>query len=284
MSLTTPRIDAHLHLWDLDPEVYTWLRPESGDLYSSFPPERIEGALVDQHIDGVILVQAADSPADTAYLLEVAAAHDWVAGVVGWVQLDDESVAVGQLDALADAHVLRGIRHLVHDDPRADFLRLPAVRASLRSVAARGLTFDVPDAWPHHLDAAAELASDIDDLTVVIDHLAKPPTDWAARQSWRRSLAAVAARPNTVAKFSGLRSAVAAGYSAATLLPLWNDALELFGPSRLMWGSDWPVSGRTYAEIIEPILTLVVTLSDSERAAVLGGTAANVYGTLEVAR
>lgn len=283
MTHAVPRIDAHLHLWDLTSGGYGWLRPEHGDLHANFSPEDVAPSLAAAGVDGAVLVQADDTAADTAYLLDVASRHPWVVGVVGWVQLDDPTRAAAELDGLASFDVLRGIRHLVHDDPRPDFLDLASVRESLRLVAARGLAFDVPDAWPGHLEQIPSLAAELDELTIVIDHLGKPPRDEAARNAWRSALADAAARPNTIAKFSGLTDATAV-YSAEGLGRLWNDALELFGPSRMMWGSDWPVSGRTYARIVDPLMELISTLSPDERDAILGRTAAGVYGILEVAR
>lgn len=283
MTHAVPRIDAHLHLWDLTGGGYDWLGPQHGSLHASFGPEDAAPALADAGVDGAVLVQADDTSADTAYLLDVASRHPWVVGVVGWVKLDDPDVAAAQLDGLSSHEVLRGIRHLVHDDPRPDFLELPSVRQSLRLVASRGLAFDVPDAWPGHLHLIPSLASELDELRIVVDHLGKPPRDEAARSAWRNALADVAAHPTTSVKFSGLTTATAA-YSADGLRRLWNDALDLFGPSRMMWGSDWPVSGRAYGQIVEPIMDLISTLSPDERDAVLGRTAADVYGILEVAR
>ncbi len=137
-------------------------------------------------------------------MLDVAHRHDWVAGVVGWVPLDDTRAAAAALDELDAEPLLRGIRHLVHDDPRDEFLDLPAVRASLAAVAAHGLAFDVPDAWPRHLAGAGRVARAVPELTVVIDHLAKPPVGTDAFEAWEAELRRVAALPNTMAKFSGL--------------------------------------------------------------------------------
>jgi len=283
MTTAPLRIDAHLHLWDLELGEYSWLGPDSGDLYASFRAEDAAPGLARAGVDGAVLVQAEDSLADTEYLLAVASRHPWVLAVVGWVQLDDPDAAATQLDDVSSHPALRGIRHLVHDDPRDDFLELPPVRRSLRDIAARGLAFDVPDSWPRHLPGIPSLADDLPELTIVIDHLGKPPRDPGERAAWHSALTDAAARPNTVAKLSGLTSSVPE-YTAGGLEELWTTALDAFGPSRLLWGSDWPVSGRGYDEIVDPLFALVSTLSADEQRAVLGGTAEHVYNIPEVAR
>jgi L-fuconolactonase len=178
---------------------------------------------------------------DTELLLDIADQHAWVAGVVGWVQLDDPAVAVGQLDRWQQHPAFCGVRHLVHDDERDDFLSLPTVRRSLSALAERDVTFDVPDRVAASPRRDGAVAAAVPELRVVVDHLGKPPfgrDDWA---QWRRVLAEVAARPNVTAKVSGLQTPGRL-MTVDGLRPAWDTALELFGPRRLMWGSDWPMT------------------------------------------
>ncbi|MGW9169376.1 amidohydrolase family protein [Agromyces sp. NPDC055658] len=271
-------IDAHLHLWTRSEGAYPWITPELGPLYADFGPGDARVELDAAGIDAAILVQAADSAADTRFMLDVAARHEWVAGVVGWVPLDDTAAAIDALDDLSEERRLRGIRHLVHVDPRDDFLDLPAVRSSLAEVAARGLAFDVPDAWPRHLGAARRLAAELPGLTVVIDHLAKPPVGGDGFDEWRREFAATAALPNTVAKFSGLHLPGVA-FDESSVRPSFEVALDLFGADRLMYGGDWPMSvpHGGYASTWRVMRACLDDLAPSELAAVLGGTAERVY-------
>lgn len=271
-------IDAHLHLWDRSVSDYTWITPELGPLYADFGPARARAELDAAGIDAAILVQAEDSIADTRFMLDIAAVNDWVVGVVGWVPLDDRAAAFAALDALAGETALRGIRHLVHGDPRDDFLELPEVRASLAELARRGLVFDVPDAWPRHLGATRRLARDLPELTVVIDHLGKPPVGRDDFAAWRREFEAVAALPNTVAKFSGLHLPGVA-FGAETVQPLCEIALEAFGPNRVMYGGDWPMSvpHGGYQPTWAVMRGCLDALASDERDAVLGGTAERVY-------
>jgi L-fuconolactonase len=272
-------LDAHLHVWDLSVCRYPWLTPELGELYATFPPELAAEQLATNGIPAAVIVQAEDSLAETDYLLSVADRHSWVAGVVGWLPLAEPDQAQAAMEERAADRRFRGVRHLVHDDPRADFLDLPAVRTSLRRVSAFGYPFDVPDAWPRHLAQAGRVARDVPELTVVIDHLAKPPLGRPDEPAWRQELARVGGYPNVVAKVSGLHLP-GVPYTVEALRPAWELALEVFGANRLMFGSDWPicVPHGGYQPTFEVLTTLVGELSPAEQALVMSGTAARVYG------
>lgn len=277
-------IDSHLHLWDLSVSAYAWLPPD-GPLHRSFTAGQARSELAAAGVDTAILVQAEDSEADTEFLLAQAETHDWIAGVVGWVRLDDPPEAQRQLDRYQRHTAFSGVRHLVHDDPRADFLDLPAVRRSLGLLAERGLPFDVPDAWPAHLARTAELAAALPGLTIVVDHLGKPPREPDAFAAWERTLREVASRPNTVAKLSGLQMP-GEPFTAAAVRPAVTVAFEAFGPDRLMYGGDWPMTVHFggYGTAWEVYAALLGELSRDERERVLSGTASAVYGMAERVR
>ena len=274
----TAVVDAHLHVWDLARSEYAWLTPELGPLHATFTPEQAHAELRAAGIASAVLVQAEDSERDTELMLEAARRHPWIAGVVGWVQLDDPTVADRQLERWDEEPRLCGVRHLVHDDPRDEFLTLEPVRRSLRRLGERGIPFDVPDAWPRHLGATADLAAALGDLQVVVDHLGKPPYGSADWERWRRTLSEVAAQPNTTAKVSGLQ-VPGRPFTVAEVRPAWEAALELFGAERLMWGSDWPLTVLVggYAHAWEVMSSLVAELSPHEQARILSGTATSVY-------
>jgi L-fuconolactonase len=279
MTTARPIVDSHVHVWDLSLSDYAWLGPQHGPLNRSFSPAEAADELTAAGVTAGVLVQAEDSTADTAYLLDVAERYDAFVGVVGWVQLDDPDLTARQLAELAAYPRLRGVRHLVHDDPRDDFLLLPEVRASLRIVAKAGLVLDVPDAWPRHLAQVAGLAVELPELTAVIDHLGKPPRGAAELTDWELALRTAAVVPNTVAKVSGLH-VDGQPFTADALRPVWEIALDAFGPSRLMYGGDWPISilSGGYARHWEVLSTLIGELTNDEQDLVLGGTATATYG------
>jgi L-fuconolactonase len=281
--VTSSPLDAHVHVWDLAVNSYPWLGPQHGGLYTNFTPDQAAEALAGCGIGAAVLVQAEDSTAETGYLLAVADRAPWVAGVVGWLPLADPRGTAASLEELRRHPRFCGVRHLVHADPRADFLDTAPVRESLRRVAAAGLPFDVPDAFPRHLTQTARLAEDVPELVVVVDHLAKPPLGRPEMGEWRAQLRRVAAAPNAVAKVSGLR-APGSPYTVEAVRPAWEAALELFGPDRLMFGSDWPVTvpedghgPQGYRPTYEVLAALVAELPDGEQRAIMGGTARRVY-------
>ncbi|OQO89419.1 hydrolase [Saccharomonospora piscinae] len=270
-------VDAHLHVWDLSVSSYSWIPPGS-HLHTTVTAERARAELTEAGIGSALLVQAEDSDRDTDFLLSQAAAHPWLAGVVGWVRLDEPRQARERLEELGAHTALRGVRHLVHDDPRADFLAMPRVRTSLAALAEHGLPFDVPDAWPRHLAATVELADALPRLRIVLDHLGKPPDDPAEFTQWHAVVTELARRPNTVAKVSGLH-APGRPVTTEALRPAWEAALDAFGPDRLLYGGDWPMTlpHGGYQPMWRATAQLVAELSPGEQTAVLGGTARAVY-------
>ncbi len=272
-------IDSHLHVWDLQVSDYAWLRPEHGPLHRSFPPEEAADQLAAAGVTAAVLVQAEDSAADTDYMLGVADRFEFVAGVVGWVDLNDPTTAAQQLERYGGHPLFRGVRHLVHDDPRDDFLELPGVRTSLSLLVEHGLPLDVPDAWPRHLASVAVLAEALPTLTVVVDHLAKPPRGSDDLGVWEKQLRRVAGHPNTAAKLSGLQMP-SQPFTRAELRPLLDIALDAFGVDRLMYGSDWPmtVPQGGYGAHWQVVSELIGELSEAEQNQLLCETATAVYG------
>ncbi|WP_104087239.1 amidohydrolase [Arthrobacter sp. GMC3] len=274
------RLDSHLHLWELGEGQYSWLSPASGPLYETFTVEQAKETLTAAGVQRAILVQADDTAADTVAMLDNAAAHDFIAGVVGWLPLEDPAAAQALLEKWLQHPKFCGVRTLIHDDPRPDVLEIPAVRESLSMLARAGLPFDVPNAFPRYLGQTAKLAADMPELTLVLDHLGKPPrSDGAAEMArWEQQLRAVAALPNTVAKVSGLHCD-GVEYSAEALEQVWTVALDAFGPERLMFGGDWPVSllGAGYTRTVEVMAALLEPLSTAEAADIWSATAVRVY-------
>lgn len=272
-------LDSHLHVWDLGVNTYPWLGPHHGSLFSTYSAHQARQELQAVGIEEAVLVQAEDSEAETWYMLDVARQHRWIRGVVGWVPLDDAAAARELLDRYADHPRLVGLRHLVHDDPRADLLDSSEAHRTLAVVADRGYPVDIPDAWPRHLQQVERLAAAVPELVVVVDHLAKPPRGEHDFPEWASTLQRVARRQNTVAKVSGLH-VPGQPYTPAALRPVWDVALEAFGPDRLLYGSDWPMSvphggpGITH----EVLMALIEELSPREQSLVLRENTERVYG------
>lgn len=275
----SPRIlDAHLHVWDLQTNTYPWLTPDLGPLYANYSIEQVATESRAAGIAEAILVQAEDSVAETEYLLALATEHSWIRGVVGWLPLDDPEAAAILLQRYERNPLLVGLRHLIHDDPRPELLDSADAHRTLAAVAEHGYPVDIPDAWPRHLQQVERLAAALPGLTIVVDHLGKPPRGQADFPHWAAALRRVAAHGNTVAKLSGLHMP-GQPYTAAALRPAWEVALEAFGPNRLLYGSDWPMSvphgghGLTHRVLMD----LVAELSVPERMRILRDNAHRVY-------
>jgi L-fuconolactonase len=279
-------VDAHHHFWSYGTYQTSWMGapPYAGDpvflpLRRSFQPADLKPELNAAAIKHTIAVEAADGKAENEALLARARAHDWVAGVVGWVPLDLPNEAERMLDALADERAFVGVRHLVNVEPDPDWVVRRAVLDGLKVLAGRGLTFDYVGILPRLLEDVPVLAQGIPNLRIVIDHLGKPPIVGRGFEPWGSLLARAARMPNVFAKISGLDAGQSDRWTAADIAPYVDHALELFGPDRLMFGSDWPVAilRGGYAKVWHETNVALAALSRDERERILGGTAVDVY-------
>ncbi len=281
-SRAVPAIDAHHHLWDPARAEYPWMTDELAPIRRPFGVADLVPLLDAAGIDATVLVQTRSALDETREFLATAAGTSRIAGVVGWVDLTNPAVA-DDLAALAEGPggtKLVGIRHQVHDEPDPGWLSRPDVRRGLRAVQAAGLTYDLL-VRARELPAALDVATALPGLRFVIDHVAKPAIRDRAWEPWASRLAAFAGLDHVSCKLSGLvNEASWMSWTVADLRPYADHALTTFSPGRLAFGSDWPVSlvAAPYALVVETAKALVADLSPDERAAVMGGTAVEVYG------
>jgi L-fuconolactonase len=268
-------VDAHLHVWRRARSPYGWLRgdgliPVAGD----HPLEDALPALRNAGVDAVVLVQADDADGDTDLMSEEADAHPEVAGVVGWLPLDDEERAAARLEALRRRGRLAGVRSLIHDRPDDAWILGAEAAAGLALLEREGIPFDYVTADPRAMRHLPELAARHPDLTIVLDHLGKPPVG-GDLAPWRELLRSAAGIPRLVAKVSGLSPIEPDGVRVVV-----GDALEILGAERLLYGGDWPMVDLAggYGVWWGAIHPIVDALAPDERSAILGGTAQRVYG------
>ncbi len=276
-------IDAHQHFWNLGSVAYPWLRPEHGVLYRNFTPQELEPQLQAAGIAGTVLVQAANGFEDTRAMLELSDRFSWIKAVVGWIPLTEPVIATRALEVLSSHPKFRGVRHLIHDEPDADYLLKPEVLETLEILANRGLTFDVVSVLARHLELVPIVAANIPKLKMVIDHLSKPPIKVGGWQPWADLLKAASQHPNVYAKISGLNTAADwQSWNASHLEPYVAHALECFGANRLMFGSDYPVAllAGDYAKVWSETNQLLERITAVQKAQILGGTASAFYGLL----
>jgi len=279
------RIDSHQHFWRYDPAEYGWIDESMRALRRDFLPADLRPLMASAGVDACVAVQARQTLDETTWLLELAAANPFVAGVVGWVDLQSPA-ADRDLAALSGRKKLVGIRHIVQAEPD-DFLLRPAFQRGIGLLEKYRLAYDIL-IYPRHLKGAAEFVSRFPSQRFVLDHLAKPDIRRHGIGAWRDDLERLAACPNVWGKLSGLvTEADWHSWTADQIRPYLDVAFECFGAERLMIGSDWPVCtvAATYERTMAVIGDYVARCTESERNAVLGGTAERFWNlTVPVGR
>lgn len=277
-------IDAHHHLWDPADRPYAWMEDDTvAALRRRFDVDDLRAATTDAGVTATIVVQAAHDPGETAFLLTQPAP---VAGVVGWVDLTAPDVAeqLAALDrhgrtATAPVHGagLVGIRHQAQDEPDPGWLSRPEVVRGVRAVAAAGLAYDLLVRAREHA-AGLALVDAVPEARFVLDHAGKPAIA-TGDDGWRQRMADFAARPNVVCKVSGLLTEAGSDWRSRPVARYAREVVEVFGPDRSAFGSDWPVStlAADYAEVLGTTQDALADLTDDERDAVFRGTAEATY-------
>ncbi len=272
------RIDAHQHFWCLGRGDYGWLTPALAPIYRDFSPSDLAPVLRSRGIDKTILVQAAPTYAETLYMLELAERTPFVAGVVGWIDFDAVDAASRIANVAAEQPLLVGLRPMLHDIADDDWLLRPNLAAAFDAMMEQGLVFDALSR-PQHLPRVQKICERHPNLTVVVDHIAKPLIRERKFDPWRSDISDAAKCPNAVCKLSGIATEAAPHWSVDDIKPYVDLVLEAFGPQRLLWGSDWPVVDLAggYARWWDAAMALLTPLDSASRGAILGGNAARIY-------
>jgi L-fuconolactonase len=271
-------VDSHQHFWQVGRFDYPWMTSEVDVLCHDYLPAALDPILRRNDVDKTILVQASNSLEETRWLLKLAEQNSFIAGVVGWVDLTADGFA-DQLDEVAAHPRFKGVRHLVESEPQDDWLIQPPVLRNLRTLARRGVTYDLL-VHPRHLEYAAVVADSCPDLRLVVDHMAKPPIARGDIDDWSRGLRDLALRPNVWCKVSGLvTEADWAGWRVEDLKPYVDVVLETFGPERLMFGSDWPVCllAAQYDQVLEAGRKLLDGLNEGDQDLIFSRNALEFY-------
>jgi len=279
----TITIDAHQHFWDLalsDTFDYRWLSADDKKaIQRTYLPEDLRPQIEAAGIDRTIFVQTQHNLAENDWVLQLAAQHPFIAGVVGWVDLASADCET-QVLALKEQPKFVGVRHITQDEVDDDFIVRPEILRGLRILEKHQVPFDLLF-FVKHLRHVTTLAEAFPNLPMVIDHLAKPEIASGRMETWRDDFIAAAEHPNVYCKLSGMvTEADWQHWSVDDLSPYVDLALECFWPARLMFGSDWPVCelAATYAEVVAALRELLSSLSTAETEQIFGQTAENFYG------
>ncbi len=277
LLLTPMRIDSHQHFWNYSPAEYPWIKPE-WPIRRGYLPEALAAELKACQFDGCVAVQARQSVAESAWLLELADRFPFIMGVVGWVDLRAPDV-VGQLGKFAAHPKFVGARHVLQDEADDNYMLEALFQRGISALRQFDLKYDLL-IFPRQLPAAIRLVSAHPEQPFVLDHIAKPPIAKGELEPWRTQIQKLAALPNVWCKVSGLiTEADWRSWQPAQFRPYLNVVFEAFGADRVMFGSDWPVAllAGDYQRVVDLAREYVRPLGVETEAKFFGGNAANFY-------
>ncbi len=272
------KIDTHQHFWIYTPRDYGWIGPGMEGLKRDYLPADLAPLLASAGIDGTVAVQARQTLEESRWLLDLADQHDFIHGVVGWVDLCSSRLAE-QLERFAPHPKFCGVRHIVHDELDDQFMMRDDFRQGIGLLKHYGLTYDLL-LFPRHLPVAARLVEEFPDQLFVLDHISKPPIKEHKLDPWRADLRNLAASENVFCKVSGMvTEADWKVWKPADFEPYLDEVFECFGAARIMIGSDWPVCtlAASYSSVIQLPNAYLQRLSADEQADVWWNNAERFY-------
>lgn len=278
------KIDTHHHLWEFQTDDYAWMLNEGLDpLRHNFLPPELKGVLDEAGVDGAVVVQVRQEDKENEWMLELAEAHAFMLGVVGWVPLTDEKAAAELLEKYADREKFLGVRHIVQEEPDDNYILREDFNRGITAMKKHELVYDIL-IFEKHLKQTIAFVDKHPDQFFVLDHIAKPRIKDDAREPWATLLHELAKRENLVCKLSGVSTeADHKNWTEQQLQPYMETALDAFGADRLMFGSDWPVSllatnYKEWHDIVERFVN--AQLSDDERTKFWHTNAVEAYGLM----
>jgi L-fuconolactonase len=273
------RIDSHQHFWKANRGDYPWMTPDVPRLCRDFFPADLKPSLAKHRIDQTILVQAAPTVAETDFLLGLAQSHTFVAGVVGWLDMESADFAQ-QLEQCRQKPKFIGLRPMLQDLPDDDYIARPRVVESLKLLAEEDFPFEFLT-FTRHLPYVLQVLEKVPTLRAVVDHISKPEIKLQKMEPWKSLLREVAQHPNILCKLSGMiTEADHATWTPDHLRPYIEHVVDCFGFERVMFGSDWPVCllAGTYDQVIGTLSSVLKPALDApSEAAVFGLNAARFY-------
>ncbi len=276
------RIDSHHHIWDLSVRDQSWITGDAMQpIRRNFSMGDLREAIAGHGIDKTVLVQTVTDYAETPELLALAESDSLIAGVVGWLKIDEPDAIEhlrGYLD-LPGAKYLKSIRDIAQDHPDSNYLGKAETIANVRKLSQFGVAYDLLSKTPE-LAGAVALVKACPDVQFIMDHISKPYIAKGTMEPWKSLMTELASFPNVVCKISGLvTEAIWHEWKVQDFKPYTDHLLEIFTPQRLMFGSDWPVAtlGGTYGQVINLAEQLTLELSPSEGEYFWSKTANRAY-------
>ena len=273
------KIDSHHHFWKYDPITYSWMNDKMDILKVDYQPVDLKKEIAEVGIDGVVSVQADQSLRETDDLLEYAKVNDFILAVVGWLPLANDNVR-DLMDKYADNSLLKGIRHVVQDEPDDDFILGEQFNRGVSLLKEYNWVYDIL-IYERQLGPSIQFVDRHPEQIFVLDHIAKPRIGDSMIEPWKTQMFEMAKRENVSCKLSGIATeANWSEWKKEDLIPYMDVALEAFGPDRMMFGSDWPVARLAveYGPWVEICREFISTLSGDEQNLIEGDVASKVYG------
>ena len=276
---TPMTLDTHQHFWHYDPKRHAWIDDTMQSIQRDFLPADLQPILKEHDIDGCIAVQVDQTEEETHFLLKLANRHPFIAGVVGWVDLQASDVRQ-RLEYWSQFDHLCGFRHIVQAEEDVNFLLRPYFFDGVGALQEFGFTYDIL-VFPHQLGATLEFVRKLPHQPLVIDHIAKPYIADGFIDGWALLMRQISTYPNVYCKVSGMiTEADWAGWTYEDFVPYLDVVFDAFGADRIMFGSDWPVClvAGSYTRMIEIVRRYTDGFSEDEKAGVFGLNGRRFYG------
>ena len=272
------RVDAHQHFWRFDPERDNWITDDMAAIKKDFFPEDLKPLLDQNGFDGCIAVQASQSEAETDFLISLARKHNFIKGVVGWVDLRAANIAE-RLAQYQPFKIVKGFRHVLQGEPQRDLMLQPEFKRGIAALRQHGFTYNIL-IFPDQLKFSIELVALFPEQKFVVDHLAKPYIKRKEINEWKAEMEKMAVHQNVYCKISGMvTEADWKAWKKEDFHPYMDAVVNAFGIDRILFGSDWPVCqvAATFNEVVEIVADYFTSFSTEERAKFFGRNAAQFY-------
>lgn len=271
-------IDSHQHFWVYNPIKHSWIADSMAAIRKDFLPADLKAIYSDQQVDGCVAVQADQTNSETDFLVKLAAETSFIRGVVGWVDLQNSNIEE-LLEKRSHDKIVKGFRHIVQGESDPNFLLRKEFLTGITALGHFDYTYDIL-VFPHQLVSVLEFVKKFPQQKFVLDHLAKPYVKDGFYEGWAAVMQLVAECENVSCKLSGLITEADYKYwTSQDLHPYMELVLEAFGPSRLLFGSDWPVClvAGTFADVKRTTEDFINKLSEDEQQKIMGINAINFY-------
>lgn len=273
------KIDSHQHFWNFTEKDYGWIGEEDKAIKMDFLPTQLSEVLKQNDIDGCVAVQARQSEEETRWLVELAEKHNFVKGVVGWIDLKAEDLEQ-QLGSYKNTKCLKGFRHVLQGEPDPNFMLEASFISGLNTLNKLGYRYDLL-IFAHQLPQALELVKQVPNLPIVIDHIAKPQiSNDEGFEEWQSAMLSMGQFNNVYCKVSGMvTEADVKNWQASDFKIYLDTVFKAFGVNRVMFGSDWPVCllGGSYSDIKQIVVDYVQSHCPTAFDQIFGTNAVEFY-------